>query len=175
MRLSAKAAGKIAADNQEVDIRKQRVDSRVSFVEVGNDGNAGGARPLCGLGSRRGVVTIYEQSASIDDPFALEFTRLKREPLVAVSDSSAFAFGVNQDERLLASATWNRDEPCVDACAVELIAVNLCGGVVSELADIASTNAPALAGDHRGCYLPTRQNSDRMRFYLCAAGWILRH
>ena len=50
-------------------------------------------------------MSIHVQSASIDDPFALQFFRLQCEAIVAFPKNRTFASVVDQDDRLLAGAS----------------------------------------------------------------------
>ncbi len=59
------AAGNVAAGDEEIDQREEGVDSRVEFVEVGDDGNACGARPAGGDGCGGGVVTVEVECVGV--------------------------------------------------------------------------------------------------------------
>src|SRR5205814_10687116 len=53
----------VPAGNEVVDALQKFLDAGIEFVQIGDDGNAGGARTLRS-GSRRGrIVAIYAKSA----------------------------------------------------------------------------------------------------------------
>src|SRR5215469_3305588 len=89
-------AGNIAAGNQIVDVFQQRFDARIEFVQVGDDRNAGSARPSGRLGGRGGVVAVEVKRARVNDPIALKFFRAQSEALVAPPQDGALARIVDQ-------------------------------------------------------------------------------
>ena len=66
--LAGEARGKVAADDKIVDIVNQVSDAGIELVEIGNDGDAGGACPArghCGCG---GFKSVHMQGTRIHDP-----------------------------------------------------------------------------------------------------------
>src|SRR5919108_940307 len=59
-------AGDVAAGDEVIDVGEKRFDAGIKFVEVGDDGNAGGARPGSGLGGGCGVVAVEMERAGVD-------------------------------------------------------------------------------------------------------------
>src|SRR5205085_5645899 len=103
--------------------------------------------------SRRRIVTIHVQRAGIHDPLAVEFFRMQTEPLVTPPKDGSFTLTIHQNHSLLAGAAGNRNDLCLDAGMCELVAMKLPSAIVSEFANIASAQSPALAGHHRARYL----------------------
>jgi hypothetical protein len=88
------------------------------------------------------------KGAGIDYPFAAELVRLEDEPVVAAAEDSPLAALVDKDERLRARPSGDSDEPRLDARVGEGLTMERGGYVIAELADVASGDTPALAGDY---------------------------
>src|SRR5260370_9696408 len=64
-------AGNVPAGDEVVDALQEGFHAGVEFIYVGDDGNAGGARPACGGGCGGGIVSIHVKSSGVDDPVPL--------------------------------------------------------------------------------------------------------
>jgi len=148
---------------------QERIDARIQFIEVGDDGNARGARPGGGLGCCSGVVPIDVKSAGVEDPIALEFFRAQRQALVALPEDGALAGFIDEDERLLAGAGRSGEEMRLDADASKLRAMQRGRGVIADLADVARAESPLLAGHDGGGDLAAGQNCCGANFDFGAA------
>lgn len=169
MGFSADQAGDIVAGDEVVDFGKERIDAGIKLVEVRNDGNLCGPRPLGGFQCSSGVVAIDEERARGSDPFALNFGWPEREAIVMPTQNGAFACGVNQDEGLIARTAGRGKEMSFDAGAFKCSAMNISGVVVAEFAHVACAQAPRLTRDHSARNFSTRQNGGRLEFDFRAA------
>ena len=151
-------AGDVSAGDEVVDVFDERFHARIKIIEVGDDGDAGCARPACGYGCGGGVVPIQVKNACAGDPFALEFFGVKSEARVAFPEDGAFARVVNENESLLAGAAGGGEEMRLNAETRKFGAVNFGGVIVAQLSDVASAQAPELAGDHSSGDLSAGQN-----------------
>jgi hypothetical protein len=115
--------GEIAADDEVIDILKEVVDAGVGLVEVGDDGDGGGAGPACGLDGGGGVVAVDVEGAGVDDPVALEVFGLEDEAVIAAAKDGAFAVGVDEDEGLGAGAAGDGGDVRFDTGAGEGLVV----------------------------------------------------
>src|ERR1700760_2922026 len=74
---------KITADDEVVDVIDQVFNAGVSLIEIGDDGNSGGAGPRCSLGCGGCFETVHVEGAGIDDPRAIELAGLEQQAFVA--------------------------------------------------------------------------------------------
>ncbi len=146
---AGEARGDVAAGNQEIDVGQQSFIAGVEIVEISDDRNSRSARPLGGEGSGGGVVAVQVKDARIQNPFAVEFFRQKGQAGVAFPEHGAFTGLIDEDEGLLAGARWRSEKVRFNAEALEFRAVERCGVVFADLADIARAQAPLLAGGYR--------------------------
>ena len=105
---AGEARGKVAADDEVVDVVDQVFDAGIELVEIGDHGDAGGAGPACGHGCCGGFKAIDVQGARIHDPGAIKVGGLEQQALVAAAEDSAFPSVVDKDERLRAERHWGR-------------------------------------------------------------------
>ncbi len=167
------AAGNVAAGNEVIDQWEKGVDAGVELVEISDEGNARGACPSGGGDCSGGVVAVEVEGAGLEDPVALEITRLEGEAVVALPEYGALAGVVDEDEGLLAGAARRGEEMRFDAEARELGAVQGGCEVVADFADIAGAESPGLAGDHGGGDLSAGEDIGGTKFDLGAGGRIV--
>ena len=165
---------KIAADDEVIDVRDQVFDAGVGLVEIGDDGNAGGAGPGCGLGCGGGFESVDEQRAGIHDPGAIKVGGLQQQALIATAEHGAFPSVIHEDERLRAGRIGHGDQARVHSGARKFAAMEIATVVVTELADVARGEAPGLAGDDGGGGLAAGQDAGAGVFGLGAAGRKMR-
>jgi len=168
------AAREIAADDQVVDVFEKGFYAGVELVEIGDNGDAGVASPLCGLGGGGGVEAVHVEDAGVDDPFLAEFFGLEDESGIALAEDGAFALGVDEDDGLRTGALGDGDELGLDAGAGELAAVEIGGFVLAELADVSGAQSPVLAGYDRGGYLSAGEDGGGSIFDFGALRGVMR-
>ena len=83
--------GKIATDDEVVDLLEQCVDAVIDFVQISNDRNAGSSRPLRGERGCGGVMTVNVQGAGMRNPLPVEVGGLQEEAFVATAKYGTFA------------------------------------------------------------------------------------
>jgi hypothetical protein len=164
--------GKVAADDQVVDVVDQGFDVWVEFVEVGDDGNVSGASPVGGLDGGFGIVAVDVKRACVGDPFALKVSGVEHDAFVAATEDGPLALGVDEDERLGAGNSLRGDDVGFDAGMREGFAMESSGEVVAEFADVAGAQTPLLAGDNSGGDLSSGKSSDGGVFGLGAASRV---
>jgi hypothetical protein len=103
------------------------------------------------------------------DRLTVQFISSKREAGIASPKHGSFASLVDQDDGLCARAVVDCPETSLGPSALELLAMNLGGRVIAELADVARAQAPALASDDRGGDLSPGADADRTKVNLRAA------
>ena len=131
------AAGNVFAGDEVIDVGKERVDSGIKVVQVGDDGDFCGPGPTGSDGRGGSIKAIEEKRTRGGNPFALEFGGLERQAFIVAAEDGTFAVGVNQNEGLVAGATRRGEEMRFDASVCEGDAVKLCGVVVAKFADVA--------------------------------------
>ena len=167
-------AGDVAAGDEIVHVREKGFDAGIEFVEVGDDGNAGGSRPRGGLRGGGGVVAVEMKCAGVDDPVALKLFGAEREAVVAPPEDGALAGVVNKNEGLLAGAVGRGEEVRFDAEAGEFGGVERGGAVSADFADVARAESPLLAGGDGGGGLSAGENGGGANFDFVAARGIVR-
>ena len=170
--LGGEAGGKVAADDEVVDVGEEGFDVGVEFVEVGDDGDVGFAGPGGGEDGGFGVVAVDVEGAGVGDPFAMEIGGVEDEALVAAAEDGALALGVDEDEGLGAGDAGDGDDAGFDAGVGEGFAMEGGGEVVAEFADVAGAETPVLAGDDGGGDLSAGESADGGVFGLGAAGGV---
>jgi hypothetical protein len=153
------ARGEIATDNEVVDLFEQSFDAGVDLVQVGDDRHAGLAGPGGGEGGGGDVISIDVKCAGVDDPFTLEVVGVQVKALVLTPEDGSFADGIDQDEGLAGGAVGDGDDADLDAGVREGFAMEGGGDVIAEGADVASLEAPLLAGDDCGGDLPAGEDA----------------
>ncbi len=113
--LGGEAGGKVAGDDEVVDVGEEGFDVGVELVEVGDDGDAGFAGPGGGEDGGFGVVAVDVEGAGVDDPFAVEVGGVEGETFVAADEDGAFALGVDEDDGLSAGGAGDGDDAGFDA------------------------------------------------------------
>lgn len=171
---AGQASRNVAAGNQEVDFLQKRFNPRVQVIQIGDHGDAGFARPVCGGDCRSRIVTVDVEGAGVDDPFALEFFRLQGQSVVTLPENRALARIVDEDDCLLAGASRGGDEMGLDTQSIELSTMNGSGAVAADLAHVARAHPPLLAGGNRGCDLSAREDVGGTKFYFGSQGGIVR-
>jgi hypothetical protein len=166
------ASGKVAADDEVVDVSEEIVDVGVEFIEVGDDRNVGGASPGGGEDGGFGIVAVDMEGAGVDDPLALQVGGMEGDAFVAAAEDGALASGVDEDEGLGADSAGNCNDASVDTSVREGFAVEGGGEVVAEFTDVASAKAPMLAGYDSGCDLSAGEGADGGVFGLGAADGV---
>jgi hypothetical protein len=166
------ARGEVAADDEIVDVFEEVVDAGVGLVEIGDDGDGGGAGPAGGLDGGGGVVAVDMEGAGVDDPVALEVVGLEGEAVVAAAEDGALALGIDEDEGLGAGAAGDGGDAGFDTGVGEGLVVECGGDIVAQLADIAGAEAPVLAGDDGGGDLSAGEEGEVAVLGLGAAGGI---
>ena len=144
--LEHEAAGEVAADDEVIDVFEEEVDAGIDLVEVGDDGDSGGAGPACGEGGGGGVVAVHVEGAGVFDPFALKVRGLEDEAFVATAEDSSLAGGVDEDEGVGAGSAGNGGDAGLDAGVAEGFAMKGGGYIVTEFADVAGGKTPVLTG-----------------------------
>lgn len=167
-------AGNVAAGDEVVHVGEKRFDAGIKFVEVGDDGNAGGARPRGGSGSGCGVVAVEMKRAGVDDPIAVKFFGAERKAMVAAPEDGALAGVINEDEGLLAGAVGRGEEMRFDAEAGKFGGVERGGAVSANFADVTRAESPLPAGDDGGGGLAAGENGGGANFDFRAARGIVR-
>src|SRR6267154_1756239 len=175
VRLFREATGDISAGDEVVDALQEGFHAGVEFIYVGDDGNAGGARPARGDRCGGGIVSIDVQGARMDDPIAPEFFGTERQAVVALPENSAFAGIVDKDKSLLAGTAGGDEEMSLDAVPRKFGAVQFGGAVVADFADVAGTQAPLLASNHGGGDLSAGQYFCGAKLDFGAASGIVGH
>ncbi len=125
------AGGKVAADDEVVDVSEEGFDVGVEFVEVGDDGDVGFAGPGGGQDGGFGVVAVDVEGAGVGDPFAMEVGGVEDDALVAAAEDGALALGVDEDEGLGAGDAGGSDDVGFDAGVREGFAMEGGGEVVA--------------------------------------------
>src|SRR3981189_3751356 len=150
--LGQEAGGKVAGDDEVVDVGDEGFDVWVELVEIGYDGDVGGAGPGGGEDGGFGVVAVDVEGSGVDDPVAVEVGRVEGETgfRIAANEDGALALGVDEDEGLGAGSAWDGDDAGLNAGVREGFSMEGGGEVVAELADVAGAEAPVLAGDYGG-------------------------
>jgi len=171
--LGGEARGKVAADDEVVDIGDEVFDVGVEFVEIGYDGDVGFTSPGGGEDGGFGVEAVDVESAGIGDPLALEVGWAEGQCFVAAGKDGALAGGVDQDEGLLADAAGCGDKVPLDTGAGEGFAMERGCGVVADLSDVAGGHAPLLAGDDGGGDLAAGENAGGTVLHLGAEDGIV--
>src|SRR6266851_4613952 len=174
VRLFREATGDIAAGDEVVDALQEGFHAGVEFIYVGDDGNAGGARPVRSDRCSGGIVSIHVKSAGIDDPISVEILGAQSQTLVAFPEDGAFTGVIDEDEGLLAGAIGCSEEMGFDAKTRKFGAVQFGGAVVANFADVAGAQAPLLASNHGGGDLSAKQDFRRAEFDFGAALRIVR-
>ncbi|HKW33079.1 MAG TPA: hypothetical protein VJN92_08740 [Candidatus Acidoferrum sp.] len=167
-------AGNVAAGDEVVHVGQKRFDAGIEFVEVGYDGNAGGARPSGGLGGSGGVVAVEMKCPRVDDPVAVELFGAQREAMVAAPQDGALAGVVDKNERLLAGAIGRGEKMCLDAEARKFRGVQRGSAVSADFADVARAKSPLLAGNDSSGSLSAGENGGGANFDFGAARGIVR-
>lgn len=167
-------ARNVAAGDEVIHVGQKRFDARIQLVEVGDDRNAGGARPSRGLGGGCRVVAVKMKRARSGDPVALKLFGAEREAMVTPPKHGALAGVVNKNERLLARAFGGSEKMRLDAEARKFRGVERGRAVSADLADVARAESPLLACDDGGGGLPAGQNRGRTNFDFGAARGIVR-
>ena len=131
--LGCEAGGKVAADDEVVDVADEILDVGIEFVEVGDDGNAGFAGPGGGEDGSFRVVTIDVESAGIGDPFAVEVSGAEGEPgvKIAADENSTFALGIDEDEGSRAGSARDGDDASFDTGVGKGFAMESRGQIVT--------------------------------------------
>ncbi len=173
--LAGDAAGDIAADDEVVDFFEELLDAGIELVEVGNDGDAGFAGPGGGGDGGFSIVAVEVDGAGVGDPFSAQIFRAKGEAVIALPEHGALAGVLDKDEGLLAGAAGRGEEMAFDAGFAELFAVECGRIVVAELADVAGTQAPGLAGDHGGSDLSPGEDGGGAELHFGAGGGVVRN
>lgn len=163
--------GDVSAGYEVIDVIEERFDTWIEFVEVRNDRNARSTCPGGGLGGSCGVVAIDMKSAGVENPIALELFRAEGEAAVALPENGTLAGVVHEDERLLAGTRRGGEKVRLDAEASKFGAMECSPGVIANLADIARSEPPLLAGDDGSGDLAARQNRCGANFDFGAARW----
>jgi hypothetical protein len=166
------AGGKVAADDEVVDIFEEVFDAGVELVEVADDGDACGLGPACGDGCGGGVVAVDVEGAGVDDRLAIEVGGLEDEAVVAAAEDGALAVGIDEDEGLGAGSAGDGGDMGFYAGVGEGFVVQGCGSVVAEFADVARAQAPVLAGDDGGRDLSAGKDAGAGVFGLRASGGV---
>ncbi len=148
----------------QVDALQEGFHAGVEFIYVGDDGNAGGARPARGRNCCGGIVSIDVKGAGIDDPISVEFLGAQSQAVVAFPENGAFTGVIDEDEGLLAGAIGCGEEMSLDAVARKFGAVQFGGAVVADFADVARAQSPLLASNHGGGNLSAKQDFRRAEF-----------
>ena len=168
--LGGEAGGKVAADDEVVDVGDEGFDVGVEFVEVGDDGDVGFAGPGGGEDGGFGVVAVDVEGAGVGDPFALKIGRVEGEAFVATAEDGALALVVDEDEGLGAGDAGDGDDVGFDTGVGEGFAMESGGEVVAEFADVAGAETPVLTGDDGGGDLSAGEGAEGGVFGLGAAG-----
>jgi len=166
----SEAARNISAGDEVVDVLQKRFTPGIEVVEIGNDGNACGARPACGGCCGDSVMAVQVKRARVDNPIALKFFGAQGEAIVAFPEDRALAGVINEDESLLARAARGGNEVRFDAAAKKFFAMQRSGTIVTDLADVSSAQSPLLASNDRRGDLPAGENVGGTKFDLGAAG-----
>ena len=161
--------GKVAADDEVVDVDEKILDVGVELVEVGYDGNVRLASPGGGEDGSLGVEAVDVESAGVGDPFALEIGGAEGESFVATGEDGALAGGIDKDKGLLADATRSRDEMKLNTGTGEGFTMESGCGVVANFSDVAGGHAPVLAGYDSGGNLSAGENCGGRVFDLGTA------
>ena len=120
--------------------------------------------PACGRYCGCSVMSVKVKRAGIGDPFAPQLFGEQGQPVVALPEDSSLAGVIHQDDRLLAGATRCGEEMSLHAQPLELGAMNRRRVVVADLADVASAQAPVLAGCDCGRDLAAGKDIGRTKF-----------
>src|SRR5215469_7030597 len=88
--LMSEAGGKVAANDEVVDIGEEVVEASVEFVEVGDDGDVGGAGPGGGKRGGFGVVSVDVESSGVNYPVTVEVGGAEGEGFIAAPEDGAF-------------------------------------------------------------------------------------
>ncbi len=159
-RRAGEPLGQVAADDGVVREGKQIVEAGVKFVEVGEDGDTGLARPGRRLSGGGSVIAVEVKQASAGDPLAAQLGGMKILTGVATPEDGALGVLVQEDDAL-AAVTGGDGEPVrLDAKAVEFGAMERGGGIVAELANVARGESPGGAGSDGGGNLATGKRGE---------------
>src|SRR6266478_2888351 len=167
------AFGNVPASDEEIDALQERFHTGIEFVQISNYGNAGGAGPARRCSCRSRIVSIDVKGARVNDPFLLEFFGTQGQAVVPFPKDSAFAGVVDQDEGLLAGTARSHEEMSFDAGSRKFRAVQFCGAVVANFADVTRAQSPLLASNHGGGDLAARQHLRRTKLDFGTARGIV--
>ena len=131
--LGCEARGKVAADDEVVDVADEVFDLGIELVEVGDDGNAGFTGPSGGADCGFCVVAIDVESAGVGDPFPVEISGAEGEAgiKIAPDEDSAFALGIDEDQGLRAGSSGDGDDTSFDTGVGEGFAMEGGGEIVA--------------------------------------------
>jgi hypothetical protein len=118
-------------------------------------------------------VAVEVECPCVEDPVTAEVACVESEAVVALPEDGALAGVVDEDERLLAGASWCGEEMRLDAVVGELGAVQGSGEVVADFADIAGAQSPGLAGDHGGGDLAAGKDVSGAEFDFGTGGGVV--
>src|SRR5260370_26065459 len=91
VRLFREATGDISAGDEVVDALQEGFHAGVEFIYVGDDGNAGGARPVRGDRCSGGILSIHVTGACLHHPFLPDVFPTWRQTFFPLSQNIPFA------------------------------------------------------------------------------------
>lgn len=115
--LGGETGGKVAGDDEVVDVVDEGFDVGIELVEVGDDGDVGFAGPGGGKDGGFGVVAVDMECAGVDDPFAIEVGGAEGEAGIGVTsdEDCALALRIDEDEGLSAGSAGDGENTGFDA------------------------------------------------------------
>lgn len=111
-------------------------------------------------------MAVEVKYAGVDDPFALNFLREKRQARIALPEHGTFAAGIDEDEGLLAVTFGRSKEMRFHAQALEFRAVKRRRMILAEFSDVTRAQTPLLTGGHGGSDLSAEERLGGMNFYF---------
>src|SRR5215472_3562937 len=123
--LMGETGGKIAADDEVVDVGEEIVDAGVEFVEVSDDRDVGGTGPGSSEGGGFGVVAVHVEGSGIDDPFPVEIGWPEGKGFVTAPEDGALAVVIDEDKGLLAGTVGCSEDSSVHAGSGEGFAMEI--------------------------------------------------
>jgi hypothetical protein len=129
--LGHEEAWEVSAYDEVVDVFDEFFDAWIELIEIGDDRDAGGARPCGGESCGGSVVAVDVKGPGVGDPFAVEIGGLKDEALVPSAEDGSLAAGVDEDQGLRTGGACGCDELCLDACMREGFAMKRGGCVIA--------------------------------------------